>query len=289
MRNEETVLEEFLNWAQSNKNVRAVVITSSRVNPNAYVDIFSDYDIELIVTRLQDFSKNEKWIFNFGNVIAGIKEINFKSLTQLVLYQDGVRIDFQLYSVSEFIKRTRLTSIPKHWDVGYKILLDKDGVTLSLPQPTNTLFNIVKPTEKEFTTLIKDFWWDTTYVAKSLWRDEIFYAKYMFDTLIHHNYLKSLIEWYIGSQHEWRININKNGRCFKRYLDNENWGNVLKTFADSDTERNWESLFATTQFFSRIAAELAGKLNYEYPMAVEKDIIEYLKKIRQLEKNATSF
>ena len=103
MRNEETVLNELLNWANSKKNIRAVVMTSSRANSNASIDIFSDYDIELIVTRLQDFIKNDKWIFHFGSIIANIKERNKKSLTQLVLYSDGVRIDFQLYAISEFI------------------------------------------------------------------------------------------------------------------------------------------------------------------------------------------
>lgn len=138
MRNEETILNELLTWAQSKKNIRAVVMTSSRVNPNASIDIFSDYDIELIVTRLHDFIKSDKWIFHFGSIIANVKERNSKSLTQLVLYSDGVRIDFQLYAVSEFIRKTNQSSLPEHWDIGYKVLLDKDGITLRLPQPANT-------------------------------------------------------------------------------------------------------------------------------------------------------
>ncbi len=289
MRNEETVLNELLNWANSKKNIRAVIMTSSRANPNASIDIFSDYDIELVVIRLHNFIKNDKWIFRFGNPIADIKERNSKSLTQLVLYADGVRIDFQIYTISEFMRKTAQSSLSKHWNIGYKILLDKDGITKMLPEPTNTEYNISRPTEKEFAGIVKDFWWDTTYVAKSLWRDEIFYAKYIFDNLLRNEYLKRMIEWNIGSKHNWNVNTNKQGRWFKRYLDNETCGLLEKTFADCNIEKNWESLFATTHLFNRIATELARQLNYEYPFTLEKNITEYLKKIQQLEKDATYF
>ena len=70
MRNEETVLNELLNWGQAKENIRAVVMTNSRTNTNASVDIFTDYDIELIVTNLQDFNNNDQWISYFGNVLA---------------------------------------------------------------------------------------------------------------------------------------------------------------------------------------------------------------------------
>ncbi len=289
VRNENAVLKEILNWANSKMNIRAVVMTSSRANPHAAIDIFSDYDIEVIVTRLSDFIKNEKWIFHFGDVLANIKERNSKSLTQLVLYNDGVRIDFQLYRVSEFNVGAKGSSIPKHWDLGYKILIDKDGITQALPQPTYSKHNISQPAQKEFAILVNDFWWDTTYVAKSLWRDEIFYAKYVLESLLRNNYLKEMLEWYIGSKHNWQVNTNKNGRWFKRYIDKEMWSEVKKTFADSDIEKNWESLFATTRLFNRVATEVATQLNYVYPLNLEKNILTYLKKIHRLEKSATDF
>ena len=85
------------------------------------------------------------------------------------------------------------------------------------------------------------------------------------------------------------LNTNKNGRWFKRYLDNETWSQVEKTYANSNVEKNWESLCATTVLFSRIAIEVARRLNYEYPFRLEKNITEYLEKIQKLERNASSF
>lgn len=289
MRNEETVLKQIVNWAQSKKNIRSVVITSSRANPKAYVDILSDYDIELVVTRLHDFIKNEKWIFHFGDIIADINDRNSKSLTRLVLYSDGVRIDFQIYTVSEFNRRTRKISIPAYWNIGYKVLLDKDQLMKALPQPGYTTFNIKQPSEKEFALLLKDFWWDTTYVSKSLWRDEIFYAKYIFDSLLRSKYLLKILEWHIGLNHNWSVNTNKNGRWLKRYLDKETWTQVEKTFVNGDVEKNREALYTITHLFSALAKEIAKQLNYEYLFNLEKTVVEYLKKIDHTEQTPADF
>ncbi len=289
LRNEQAVLNQLLSWAHSDSNARAVVMTGSRTNPRASVDVFSDYDIELIVSHLNDFIKDENWAFKFGSVIADIKGRNSKSLTQLVLYSDGVRIDFQIYTVKEFYRRRNLSPLPEHWDIGYKVLLDKDEILETLPKPTHTLFNISQPTEKEYAELVKDFWWDTTYVAKSLWRDEIFYAKYMFDSLIRNRYLLKMLEWHIGSKNNWVINTNKKGRWFKQFMDKKTWKEVEKTFTDSSIEKNWASLFVTTRLFKRIATELSKQLNYKYDSDLEKNISGYLRKIQRLEKNAKDF
>lgn len=85
-------------------------------------------------------------------------------------------------------------------------------------KPTYQISIIKKPSEKEFQNLINDFWWDTTYVAKCLVRDEIFYAKFMSETVIRTEYLIPLIEWHIASEHNWNITTNKYGRLFKSIL-----------------------------------------------------------------------
>ncbi len=155
MRNEEAVLNELLNWSKIQENIRAVVLASSRVNPNASLDIFADYDIEFIVTDIQNFENNDQWISHFGKVLDNIKEKAATSCTQLVLYADGVRIDFSIYTISAFLSKASQSQLPEHWNVGYKILLDKEGITKILPSPTHTAYNISLPTEVEFTKVVK--------------------------------------------------------------------------------------------------------------------------------------
>lgn len=288
MRNEANILAEILQWSAANKNIKAVILTSSRANPIASPDLLSDYDIELIVSSLQNFA-DDKWMSEFGDVIASINEERPGCLTRLVLYSDAVRIDFQVHTKSEFLKSLKQNPLPPHWDIGYKILLDKDNILEPLSAPTGSIYNINKPSREAFSKLINDFWWDTTYVAKSLWRDELAYAKYMADSIIRDGYINTMLEWYIGLQNNWSVNTNKHGRWFKKYLDKKTWKESQHIFSDADIRRNWQALFATCRMFGRIAKGVAAALQYDYPYELERNVVSYLKKIHRLKKGATSF
>ena len=65
-------------------------------------------------------------------------------------------------------------------------------------------------------------------------RYEIFYAKFMSETVIRTEYLIPLIEWHIASEHNWNITTNKYGRLFKKYLKQEMWAKTEQTFSGSD-------------------------------------------------------
>ena len=62
MRSEREMLDLILNTAQRDDRVRAVIITGSKVNPNAPKDFFQDYDIVYVVT-----DKNPSWPIRVGS------------------------------------------------------------------------------------------------------------------------------------------------------------------------------------------------------------------------------
>jgi len=45
------------------------------------------------------------------------------------------------------------------------------------------------PSEEEYAALVTRFWWNITYVAKCLHRDQLFFAKYLLDGGLHHTLL----------------------------------------------------------------------------------------------------
>jgi aminoglycoside 6-adenylyltransferase len=57
------------------------------------------------------------------------------------------------------------------------------------------------------------FFWDADYVAKHLYRDELPFAKIMFNE-IRQEYLYKVIDWYIGMNNDWMIDTGKGGRWF---------------------------------------------------------------------------
>ncbi len=52
---EAAVLANLVSWAQGRDSVRAVILTSSRAIPEAPMDILSDYDVILVVQKVEPF------------------------------------------------------------------------------------------------------------------------------------------------------------------------------------------------------------------------------------------
>ncbi|MDH6252601.1 aminoglycoside 6-adenylyltransferase [Chryseobacterium sp. H1D6B] len=278
-------LKEIIIWAEENPDIRAVLLTSSLVNPYAPVDEFSDLDVELVFENMKSYEIDKNWISNFGKPISMVEEnetfFENKHAMKMVLYDDYVKVDFKLYQKSEFIKEMQAAILPEDWDVGYKVLVDKDNLTQSLKPPTYQSIMIKKPSEQRFQQLMNDFWWDTTYVAKCLKRDEIFYAKFMSENVIRTDYLVPLIEWYIADEKGWEnITTNKHGRLFKQHLSPELWKKVEFTFSGSNIEENWNALFASADLVHELGINLSEKLNLTYPIELENDIRKYLSDIR---------
>ena len=137
---------EVTDWARDNENVRVMILTSTRANPNAPVDILSDYDIKLFVKDLQPFLEGDKWLETFGEIMVRdpYRPVEFESkqcVWRLVMFKDAPRIDFHI-NLLEVLEadispdrdpppapaRGSASELPEYYDMGYEILLDKDGI-----------------------------------------------------------------------------------------------------------------------------------------------------------------
>lgn len=276
MQQEKEVIGKLQNWASENDSVRAAILTSSRVIPNSYTDIYSDYDVELYVKDIQQFM-NDEWLTFFGDImirwpLKPMSTFDKDWITRLVLFENEVRIDFQITS-----KKSIDSSA---YDSGYKVLVDKDGLTRNLNAATFSEHVVNKPTKEEYESLVNGFFWDATYVAKNLWRDELCYAKYMLDNIIRFEYLHKMIDWHIAMQHNWSISTNKYGRFFKHYLDSKTWTELEATFSDAGIETNWQAFFNMIDLFRKLAKSVAKYLGYEYPYEIDQKVTEYCKKVK---------
>ncbi|WP_306351138.1 AadS family aminoglycoside 6-adenylyltransferase [Flavobacterium sp. '19STA2R22 D10 B1'] len=273
-------LQQIVEWAQIQHEVRVVLLTSSLVNPYAPVDQFSDLDIELVVENASEFLSTEDWLSSFGTVIAKIVEseetFDYKHAMRMVLYDDYTKVDFKIYSVDQFLKEVNQVDLQDDWDVGYKVLIDKDNLTLNMKPPTYASIMIKKPTVEEFIQILNDFWWDITYIVKCLARGDIFYAKFMSENNMRTEYLQTIIEWYIGLENDWKVTTNKYGRLFKNYVSPELWTKIEATFSGSVIEENWNALLASANLCHELGIYLAEKLNYPYPITLEEDIRKYM-------------
>lgn len=277
MRNEEIVLGQLTNWAKQNSLIQGMVLTSSRVIPGSVVDILSDYDIELYVSDLEAFAKDDEWLQFLGSILVRWpykprSTMHPSWITRLVLFDDGVRVDFQI---------TSNLNVPKdRYLNGFKILVDKEHLFVGLEEPTYREFIVKRPTVQEYEELVHEFWWDATYVLKCLWRNELPFAKYMLDNALRYSFLHPIIEWHIGIKTNWSANPGLWGKKLKYYLDQETWWQLENTYAGAGLEENWDAFFSMLDLLSRLAQEVGAHLGLDYPHELESDVRRYCLEIR---------
>lgn len=279
MENRNLKLQHIKNWINDNNDIRAALITSSLVNPLAPIDDFSDLDIELVFEDSENYIKSKEWLFQFGDILnyyeEGIEEFEGKHAMKMVQYMDGVKVDFKIYSIEQFLAEVNSPILPEDWDIGYEILADKDNLTSNLKPPTYQVSIIKKPSFEEFNKIVDNFWWDVTYIPKCLARGDLFYLKFMVEKIIRVEYFIPMIEWYVASQHHWDITTNKYGRLFKKYLSEQEWAQLEETFSGSDLSENWKACGKMLVIFDQMAIKVAESLKIEYNLNKGKEIMKF--------------
>lgn len=283
---EAAVLARVVRWAEDQPLIRAVILESSRAVDHAPLDRFSDYDILLVVSDIHQFAESNDWQRFFGEPLVRFGDpvdvLGIETYMRMVVYRDHTKIDFALWPV-ELLRRVVEPQISTDFlDWGYRVLLDKDGLAARLPAPTRTAHIPPKPIEQAYLALIEEFWWESTYVAKNLWRDDLVFARYNLDVVMRSELLLPLLEWRIELDHGWTWKPGIVGRGLKRALPPDLWSAFERTYVGPGIEENWEALFAMTALFRRAAIAVGQALGYTYPQELDDDVTAYLEEARRL-------
>jgi aminoglycoside 6-adenylyltransferase len=214
--------------------------------------------------------------------VFGVEKIS--NVTQ---YASGLKVDFTLLPVSLFKEIVAAPALPAELDVGYRILLDKDGLTASMIPPAGKAYIPKPPSESLYLTLINDFFSDAPYVAKCLWRDELLPAKWCVDYDMKHVYLRQFLEWRVEMDHGWSVRIGSLGKGLKKHLPPDIWMQLEQTYVGAQLEENWKALERTMALFRRVAVEVADHLGFAYPRDLDQAVTEYVEHIRLLQPPTT--
>jgi aminoglycoside 6-adenylyltransferase len=285
MRSEQEMLELIVGTAKNDERIRAVIMNGSRANPNAPRDPFQDFDIVYIVTEVTPFKYNYDWIKRFGELmimqmpedIQDPPPSNDGSFVYLMQFTDGNRIDLGIYPLAN------LQELGK--DSLSVLLLDKDGIIEPFAPASEKDYLPKPPTAKAFSDCCNEFWWVCPYVAKSLWREEILYAKHMLDKWVRDELMK-MITWHIGVKTQFSCNPGKIGKYFKQYLEPKLWEMLQKTYSDASYESTWGALYTTCNLFRIIAVHIAENFGFDYPYYDDERVSAHLKHVHVLPKNA---
>lgn len=284
----------LVRWAESKNPVRAMLLTSTRANPRATVDVLSDYDVALVVEDIRPFFEDRSWIGDFGEVLVAHWDPIFpesdhgiEQTGNVIQYADGLKIDFRLWPVALARRISVASVLPDELDAGYAVLLDKDGLLDEMPPPSHEAYVPDRPTEEAYLTVVNDFFGDAPYVAKGLWRDELLPAKWSLDFVMKHNYLRRMLEWRMERDHDWSAPTGNLGKGLKKHLPSAIWRELEDTYVGAGIADNWEALFQTMALFRRVATDVADDLGYTYPRDFDQRVTTYVRAIKSLDRGTT--
>jgi aminoglycoside 6-adenylyltransferase len=285
MRSEQEMLDLILDTARRDERIRAVIMNGSRANPNTPRDFFQDFDIVYFVTDVTPFKKNYEWIRRFGELMIlqmpdDMGEPPPRSdggFTYLMQFMDGNRIDLGLFPLTKLAEFKR--------DSLSLLLLDKDGIIEPFPPASESDYLPKPPSAKEFSDCCNEFWWVCPYVAKGLWREEILYAKFMFDQVVREELMK-MLRWHIGVRTRFTVNPGKFGKYFQKYLESELWDMLQKTYTDASYDHTWDALFMMCNLFRKVAIPLGEHFGHNYPFEDDKSVSAHLEHVRSLPRDA---
>ena len=285
---ESDVIRRLIQWADHQVLVRAMLLTSTRANPNAPVDALSDYDVVLVVADIHPFVEDKAWLQDFGQVLVvywdpihPAPDYGIEQVANVTQYADGLEIDFTLWPVALLRRITKAPVLPADLDVGYTILVDKDHLTDGMKPPTYTAYIPTPPTDDTYQTVVQDFFSDAPYVAKCLWRDELLPAKWCLDYDMKHNFLRQMLEWRMERDHGWSVPAGALGRGLKKRLPPEIWSQLERTYVGAGIAENWEALFKTIALFRQVAMEVADHLGYAYPHDLDQRVTTYVQHVKE--------
>jgi aminoglycoside 6-adenylyltransferase len=278
-------IPDFVRWAEGQPLVRAAILTSTLAIPEAEVDIFSDFDVILILSDVRPFFEDRAWLEDFGPVLAMYRdplvlEDGFLKSGNVTQYENGLKIDFSLWPVALLQKIAASPTLPPELDAGYRVLLDKDQLTTGLKVPTYRGYIPNPPSEAEYLKKIEEFFLDTGYTAKYLWRGDLMAAKTLLDFFVKDEALRSMMEWHMEIEHGWSLKPGPHGRGLQKWLRGDLWAELGETYTGFGVEENWDALDKTIALMRKAAQEVGAKLGFAYPVDLDRRATAYVEAVK---------
>jgi aminoglycoside 6-adenylyltransferase len=261
-----SIYKKFLDYCQKNDKILAVYLEGSRVYAEKYIDDFSDYDFLVIVSDIESFVADDDFLSNFGEILIMQKpsdsfasHYNYGSkepYTYLVQYASLERIDLNFVDVSNCLK---------YIDKSEPMIEILNKGKTSFVEVSNDIkvFNLKKPSEKEYFDCVNEFYWISLYVKRALNRKEYINAIKIYNDY----YIKMLmrmIGFRIGFDKDYSVSLGKNYRFIKNYLKLEEYDFIKSLFYVSSVKDLEEKLIKAIEWFEINSKKVSSLLDFEY-------------------------
>jgi len=263
-------LDNAIAWAQSRTDVDALILTGSFARDDGSADIHSDLDLEIIGPAPTTLADNDGWLRDIGPLLTVLRLGEGQAWpTRLAIYADGVKIDFTLAGPAR-LQAMRELGLDPLYQRGYRVLLDKTGVTQGLPAPQGRPAAPALPNAERFRERVEEFWFEAFHIPKYLARGELFVVKHRDWTM--KELLLEMLEWHAYSRPGAAADCWHIGARLQHWAEPEHWQALQQVFGRFDAADAERAFHATLRLYSQAAREVAARAGFDYPEAVEAGI-----------------
>ena len=265
----DNLAQRFVNWAQSEADLRAAMIIGSRSREDHPADEWADLDIVIFTSTPQRYIGSVEWLDNIDPPwLTFIESTPDGGWERRALFAPGLDVDFAIIP-AQYLDSLLNTTLPPMWvDIfrrGARILLDKDGAVAQLmqkPSPDAPLFQI--PTETEFLNLVNDFWYHAVWTVKHLRRGELWWAKSGCDDRLK-SLLRQVLEWHAHALKGPAYDTWMRGRFLEEWADPRALNELPAIFAHYDRQDIARATQRTMDLFRWLAIVVSQKWGFAYP------------------------
>ncbi|QWC00260.1 aminoglycoside 6-adenylyltransferase [Mycoplasmatota bacterium] len=276
MDNHQALYKKVLDFARNHKLVRLVTMNGSRVNPNIKPDHYQDFDIVFYVSNFDLFMLNKDFVFDFGDILImqtkddqRDQDNNNQSKWYIYLtqFKDGSRLDLSILDMKDLDDTI-------HSDSLTKVLLDKDHLIHDLNQADESSYYIKKPSKKDISMTVNEFYWVSLYVGKGLARNHTFYAIKHLDIL--RNEVERIIDWWIAYQYDFQLSVGKGKHRYIDLLPEKFYLLYKETYTDANVKNIWSALFKVIDLFDQVFYLLTEYTEVECDKQYKKKIKQFI-------------
>ncbi len=258
----DSLIEKLTAWGSQNESVRAIVIIGSRARQKNPPDGFSDLDLVLVVSRMEEFNPDTRWLGQLGSVWMRFTERTVNGAAECrVVFEGGWDVDIVLVNADECRALIRDKDGRDLLQRGTLVLLDKIGVAEWLPPVLPDGTPGTCPTAAEFDNLVHNFWFHTIWATKKLCRDELWPAVQCVDCYLK-QLLLTMLEWQARATHGWDYDTWHAGRFLREWAGEPAYNAFRETFARCNVDDIARALRATMTVFRDASRDAAARMGY---------------------------
>jgi aminoglycoside 6-adenylyltransferase len=298
----EKLLDQYICWANSRADIRAVMIVGSRARQDHPADAWADLDIISFSRSPRQYFADSDWMAHFGTVWARASQHTAGGDPEwLVSYAGGLDVDFvfddfrkielqmramkwlnRLPALSRLIPAKTAAQMQHGRAMaagvfarGVRVMLDKDGLLARMiglvgpPPPYHP------PSPRDFTGCIERYWLMAGKTAKKIGRGEIMTARSWMDGM-YWSGLLPMIEWHAHATRGEDCDTWHAGRFIEEWADPRVRSCLLDTMPAADPLAVRHALLASTALFDWLAQETANHLNFVYPHETTQAVQDYI-------------